>query len=219
MPKPPEYELDADTDDSSFDDTDVTVELYEKMAAAHYGGIPGVVQPAVHVVHLKSFGRLGGKKPTGPMSWTDCEGLEKTFIDADDRGKIRYKCCGLNGRILLQQALTNGFAAVIADAKMGILSALQQNPKYVCHGFRCKHGQHRSVALLTFTASILKSLGYVVVSEHMCIRPCGCPGPAKCATLFGLNDSEIADTMGRWASDGVAAHAVAARLWDAASSP
>ena len=72
--------------------------------------------------------------------------------------------------------------------------------------FRCAHGQHRSVVCSEVVAHLGRSMGFVVVVEHLTARLCGCPH--RCDR--GVSDDEAPG----YAADGVAAYGVARRIWD-----
>ena len=87
------------------------------------------------------------------------------------------------------------------------MGAVNEGKKLIHQDFRCAHGQHRSVGCLEFVAHIARSMGFVVVVEHLTARLCGCPH--RCDR--GISDDEAPG----FAADGVAAYGVARRIWDA----
>ena len=87
------------------------------------------------------------------------------------------------------------------------MGAVNEGKKLIHQDFRCAHGQHRSVVVSEVVAHLGRSMGFVVVVEHLTARLCGCPH--RCDR--GISDDEAPG----YAADGVAAYGVARRIWDA----
>ena len=128
-------------------------------------------------------------------------------------------CCGQNGRILLSVATHEKIGKVFSHAASYIKAKIDDetkrcnNRRFVRHAFRCKNGQHRSVAVAEATATALRDLGFEVVVQHLAYRPCGCP--ENCGQLDRLSKQQASERRGNWAADGHAAHVLASRLFKA----
>ena len=108
--------------------------------------------------------------------------------------------------------MTANFPAVMQQPKDVIFREVGEfDRKAVDIGFRCAHGQHRSVAAAELVAVALRKMGMVVALEHLTIRACG--GPAMCDRLSRKNDTD--EQIGAFAADALAAHAIADRVWHA----
>ena len=109
--------------------------------------------------------------------------------------------------IYTQQLSGQKFFDIMGEAKSVLYDGLNTDAKYISIDLRCAHGQHRSVACLEVIAHICRSMGLVVITEHLTARLCGCP--SQCDRQPTTEHAVL------FAADGITAFSVASRVWDA----
>ena len=149
----------------------------------------------------------------GCDSWSDCERLSRKWEDENTAD-----CSGCNGGCLFRAVMEPAFWEILQDAKVQIVRGLQERFKKPSpswkrpykHGFRCKHGRHRSLAVAHLLRMCFVLGGnFLIWIKTLTTTPCGCPCNCKKIKRWA-NKDELRE---RWELDGRTACMVARRYW------